>query len=249
MRKQEVQQWAKPIYYAHRRLGAEADLENAVVAALPGLLRSSERPSCIFGSRTIGAGAPDLTIIYCAPGISVPPDSHPATAHILAYLRVVNQARLDTLRQRLRLEQRVLDTCLEALFQAGVLRGHGDALALESSFRQPLREIVTIEAKVSKWRDAVSQAARNRVFAHRSLVALPESQARLAIQDKRVAMLGIGVISVAGTGAKLVRRSRRSQPRVWRYYFELALASARHLRSRYAVHGPHRAGEDLVSSL
>jgi hypothetical protein len=241
---QRVQQWAEPIYHSSRRPGPELDVEDAVVASLPELLPSDERPSCVFGSRTIGAGIPDLTIVYCTPGAGVPADSHPSTVDILAYLRVVNQARSDTLRDRLRLRQQVLDSCLDELMKAGALQGRGDTFTLNGSFRQPLREVVTIEAKVSKWRDAVSQAARNRVVAHRSFIAVPEAQARLAVQDSRVALLGIGVISVAGTEVKLVRRSRRSRPRVWRYYFELALASAQHMRAQNALYSPHSAGED-----
>ena len=241
--------WNEPIYEVARRLGPEAELEDAVVAHLPRLLPTDERPSCIFGSRTIGAGAPDLTVIYLTPGVEMPLDGHPSIVDILAYLRVVNKVGFDTLRDRLRLSQEVFDSCLHVLSEAGAFRASCSSLALHDGFRQPVREIVTIEAKVSKWRDAVSQAARNRAFAHRSFVALPEAQARLASRDARVALLGIGVISIGGDQPNLIRRSRRSQPRVWRYYFELALASLRQVSPQDALHRAHRSGKDMVPAV
>jgi hypothetical protein len=241
--------WKQPIYDVPRRIGPEAELEDTVVAHLSELLPVAEQPSCIFGSRPVGAGAPDLTVIYMTEGAAMPLDGHPSIIDILAYLCVVNRVSVDKLREQLRLRQRVFDSCLQALADAGAIRTSCGFVALYDAFRQPLREVVTIEAKVSKWRDAVSQAARNRAFAHRSFVALPESQARLASRDARVALLGIGVISIGGRQARLVRRSRRSQPRVWRYYFELALASLRHVGPQDAVHRPHRASEDVVSAV
>ena len=220
----------RPIYSLERRVGPEAVMEDVIVTRIPDLLPVSERPSCIFGSRTVGAGAPDLTVVYCPQDISMPVHGHPRTIDILAYLRVVNQATAATLRNRLRITERVLEECLDCLWEVRALRRLRHAIALEPEFRHPLSEVVTIEAKVSKWQQAVSQASRNLVFCHRSFVALPDIHAFTAAQDARVAMLGIGVISVSDSSAHVVRRSRRTQPRVWRYYFELAVASARQLR-------------------
>lgn len=219
-----------------------------MVASLGNLLPLSARPSCVFASRPIGAGAPDLTVIYREPRVTVPIDAPPDISDVLAYLRVVNKAREETLRSRLRLRPDVLESCVAALLRAKALRIAGEALVLNHTYRDPLREIVAIEAKISKWRDAVSQAARNRVFAHRSFVALPEAQAQLAIGDERVAMLGIGVIAVSGTTVRVVRRSRRSQPRVWRYYFDLLFASERHKEEINAVHRSNRSSEAVLSA-
>jgi hypothetical protein len=244
-----MQRWAEPIYTGDRRLGPEADVEDAVVTALGDLLPLRLRPSCVFGSRPVGAGAPDLTVLYHARDVHAPVEGPDSMVDILAYLRVVNQARAETLCDRLGLNQRVLEGCIEVLVGAGVIRCQGARFVLERCYRDPLREVVAIEVKVSKWHDAVSQAARNRVFAHRSFVALPERQARLARDDERVARLGIGVIAVAGSTATVVRRSRRSQPRVWRYYFDLFLASARHARGMDALLSSHRGSEEVIPSV
>jgi hypothetical protein len=243
-----MQRWAEPIYSGGRRVGPEAEAEDAVVMGLRDILPLSDPPSRIFGSRRVGAGAPDLTVLYHASELASF-DGPDVLADILAYLRVVGRARADTLRDRLRLKQCVLETCLEILLSAGALRDHGEGFTLQRHYREPLREVVAIEAKVSKWRDAVSQAARNRVFAHRSFVALPEAQARLAQQDERVAMLGIGVIAVSGDAVRVIKRSRRTQPRVWRYYFELYLASLRHTGGLNAVRCSDRGSKEAISSI
>ena len=244
-----MQKWAEPIYSGDRRVGPEAEVEDAVVMGLRHVLPLSIRPSRVFGSRRVGAGAPDLTILYHRSEISASFVGPDVLADVLAYLRVVGRARAETLRDRLRLKQCVLDTCLDTLLSAGALRDHREGFSLQRHYREPLREIVAIEAKVSKWRDAVSQAARNRVFAHRTFVALPEAQARLAQADERVAMLGIGVIAVSGDAVRVVRRSRRMQPRVWRYYFQLYLASLRHTEGLNAVRCSHRGSEEVIPAI
>lgn len=238
-----------PIYSTQRRPGPEQGLEDLVVSQIHNVMPLIGNPTCIYGSRPIGAGAPDLVLLYLQPNVRAPLHEIDAVADVLAYLRVVRRAYARTLSTRLRLGEDIVECCLRQLTTIGALDQSGSTYALAKKYRSPFKEVIAIETKVDKWKDAVSQAARNRTFSNRSFVALPESQARLALSDPRVAMFGIGVLSISAGTVKLVRRSRRSLPRVWRYYFDLFLASTRNRDRAYAVRGPNRRGAKTPSSV
>ena len=72
------------------------------------------------------------------------------------------------------------------------------------------------------------QAARNRIFAHLSFVALPDKTAQRVRTEALFSRLGIGLISVSEDGAaSVIRKPRRTQPTVWTYYYQLASLLAR----------------------
>ena len=55
------------------------------------------------------------------------------------------------------------------------LRGRTDIIILSQE-----NEIIAIEAKLKKWRDALHQAYRNTCFAHYSYILVPENVAKVA---------------------------------------------------------------------
>lgn len=72
-------------------------------------------------------------------------------------------------------------------------RGRSDVVALTEG-----GELFAIEAKLTRWRDALHQAYRNRCFAHRSYVALPPTTAALAGQYTcEFVDRGVGILSVS----------------------------------------------------
>lgn len=76
-------------------------------------------------------------------------------------------------------------------------RGRTDIVALGEC-----GELFAIEAKLTRWREALHQAYRNRCFAHRSYVALPPAAAAIAGQyvsefsDRRVGLFSVSPTSV-----------------------------------------------------
>ena len=103
----------------------------------------------------------------------------------------------------------------------------GTAYSIAPRWRDILAEVVTIEAKVSKWRRAVQQARRNRLFAHRSYVALPEHLVPRVSTDAGFLASGVGLLAVDDGGATLlVREATVGMPRIWVYYYRLAVLAA-----------------------
>lgn len=160
-------------------------------------------------------------------------------AQVLAYLRTVRCASADRIAARLCVHSASVQATLGDLTERKIVDCVSGSYRLESAWRRPLREVVSIEAKVSDWRRAVAQAARNRVFSNRSFVALPEPVAMRVRRADVFGLLGVGVIGVSDTGdARIVRPARRQAPSVWAYHYELVGLAAEHsMGSSNAVSG------------
>jgi hypothetical protein len=81
-----------------------------------------------------------------------------------------------------------LDTGLEFFYQ----RGKTDVIAVDEA-----NSVIAFEAKLTRWRDALQQAYRNKCFAHRSYVVLPKKTALLAYRHTDAfSRRGIGICYV-----------------------------------------------------
>lgn len=210
-------------YFRPRKPGPESIIENAVADQIPNLFSNETHSLWAAGAPTIGAGMPDLVIVTFQPQVSVLATVDIPTVHILAYLRVVGCARLDTIIERIGMPHKTTVRCLNNLIDVEAVSRVKDKYSLPPIWRQILQEIVTIEVKVSNWKRAVEQAARNRIFSHRSFIALPESVAKRVRSESVFKQLGVGLISVGDDHmVSVLRRARSRKPRVWKYYYEIA---------------------------
>lgn len=228
-------------YFRPQRPGPEVHIENAVASHLARLFPTERSPVWVAGSLPIGAGMPDLVAVSYQPEIIALANVDMRSADILAYLRVVNKARLDTITQRISAPRTRIVKCIDDLLEAEAILEDSLSFSIHPNWRSILPEIITIEAKVSDWRRGVKQAVRNRIFSHRSYLALPEKSADRVRHDEVFRRFGVGIIGVgASSEAKLVRRARRHQPKVWSYYYKLASMTA-----AYAGTGEHDAPKNL----
>lgn len=218
-------------YYAIRRAGPESEIEDAVIHSARILFYVPRRLTCIFRSRRIGNGLPDLTIVRCRTSVRTLPDLTTRQSLLLGYIRVARRVSATTLADRLQLHRSTVEESLEPLVHDALVRGDPRAYTLTPKWRNVVEQIIAVEAKYSNWKRAVSQAVRNTVFANVSYIALPEKQAILAQEDPIRTKLGIGVIAVSTAGrARLIVRARTQTPLLWRCYFDLAADAARDLK-------------------
>lgn len=176
----------------------------------------------------IGAGIPDAIVASYRSELTDALRLRQPHARILSYLRNISCARQSTISHRLGLESSELDDILSELIASKAVNRSGKSLAIAPKWRSILPVTVSIEAKVSKWQKAITQADRNRIFAHYSYVALPYRLARHASNDACVADTGLGVLGVRKCGAVVhVRRARRRTPKIWSYYYTLAFRFGR----------------------
>jgi hypothetical protein len=214
-------------YFRPQRDGPEAAIQEAVATRLTALLPPNDRPVWTAGSLPIGAGMPDLVAVSYEPEVIALANAEMGSAEVLAYLRAVNRAKLDTIVDRIARPRTTILRCLEGLLEVEAVHEGSDTFELTPVWRAILPEILTVEAKVKNWRDAIGQAARNRIFAHRSFVALPERLATRIRREPVLSHLGIGLLAVGEAGSvQLMKRARRTQPKVWTYYYKLASFAA-----------------------
>lgn len=215
---------AEALFFRPRRPGPELWLEDAVLASAASLVPAE---GCVWlgASLPMGMTRPDITIVAYEPMVGAMSHLTHLQREALTYLRAVTRARVDTIALRLQRKVAEIATEISELLELGLLTQNGDCLSAVRLRCLPLREVVTVEAKVDKWRVAVQQAARNSMVATRSYVALPKHIALRVRSEPTFSQLGIGIIAVADDGdVTVVRRARRSEPAVWRYYYDLAVS-------------------------
>lgn len=209
-------------YYRPSKSGPEAILETIVTENLDSIIGVDD-DIWAGASPQIGAGLPDILVASFRPEIVVLSQIKMPNANILAYLRAVGKVKLDTITNRLNLPRELIIRSLNGLIEYDVVSQGVNTFSLSPEWRNILPEIIAIEVKVNKWRRAVDQAARNQIFAHKSYIALPSEVAWKIRDEPFIKKLGIGVLAVQqDQGVKVIRRSRRKNPRVWTYYYEIA---------------------------
>lgn len=210
-------------HFRPRRPGPELDVEDAVIRSIPVLMKHCQYPLWAGSSLTIGAGMPDVVIAAYTPEIAQMEELEIADIRIVSYLRKVNRARLETICRRSQQQHNQVATSLEKLLEAKAIWLNGDAYSLTEQWRNILPEIVTIEAKARDWQKAVCQAARNRIFSHRSFIAVPVQLAERIKKEPILNQLGLGLLSANGDeNVHILRNPRREPPSVWEYYYRLA---------------------------
>jgi hypothetical protein len=172
----------------------------------------------------LGAGIPDLVVVSYRPQVFALARVDRLDAQILAYLRAVGRARLQTIAQRMGISTKRARCQVDGLINAeAVVAQPFDTFFLSPVWRHILREIITIEVKISNWQKAVEQASRNRVFAHRSFVAFPGDVAERIRTEPILRQLGLGLLAVSeDKTVTILRKARRRRPLVWAYYYQLA---------------------------
>ncbi len=212
------------VEFRGRRPGPESEIQDAVAHGISALFAPSLTAELWAAcSVPLGAGFPDVVVASYHRQVHALASVDMSDAEILAYLRVVRRARPDTIAERLRTPGQVLQKKLDALVDLEALAVFDGVFALADPWQQILPEIVTVEVKVSNWQRAIEQAARNRIFAHRSFVALPQRTAERVRLHPLFAQLGLGILGVnQGTDVTVLRRPRRRRPVAWMYYYRLA---------------------------
>ena len=219
------------MHFRSHRPGPEAVIQDVVAERLPNLFPPSPH-WWTAASLPLGAGIPDLILVSYHPEVFALAHVDLSDAQILAYLRAVGRAKLETIARRIGASPKTLSRRLEVLVDAAAVFTASESFVLSPLWREILPEIITVEVKVSNWQRALEQAARNRIFAHRSFVALPDKVAQRVRPEPLFQQLGIGLLSVADDDSvSVLRKPRRRRPSVWTYYYRLASLVARSTRN------------------
>lgn len=224
--------------------GPEAVLEDSVLSCITKLFAHREWPQWIGRSVPLGCGLPDLVSVWYNPKAELISDFTPLDGSLLGYLRTVRNARAETIADRINRAPKLTRDSLDKLLTFNAIeKKHSDVYSMTSEWRHVLTSIVAIEAKISDWKNAVQQAARNRIFAHQSFVAFPEKMALRIEREPIFSTLGIGIISVSNAGCvHILQEAPHHKTGVWAYYYQLAGMAA-----KYGLHRSTRCHSKTIS--
>lgn len=181
----------------------------------------------------IGAGQPDLVLVDFRTELRGLGRLSTQHVRVLANLAELGPREVQDIAESSGLVCETVEETLNDLTKLGALVGDQCAHSLCPEWLDILTDTIAIEAKVADWRRGAAQAARNRIFAARSFLAVPPTIAARIADDPIIDRYGIGLLAVAPHGCvTLVRGAPRQRPLIWYYYFSLALAVAASLRRK-----------------
>lgn len=180
---------------------------HSIVPRLPVGLIVPDLVIVVKASRRGAARFRKLTLFECAVLCVVIEGRHPSTASEIA--------------DRLLSRQSAVDRAVAGLARQRLIRITKDK-AIRPVSRKVFSgyKIIAVEAKLSRWKEAIDQARSYLVFADQSFVALPET---LTSRNQHVRQAcreaGVGLLAVNASGVRIVSRRRAVRPvtptRLW----------------------------------
>lgn len=161
---------------------------------IPDLVIISDKRNVRRGGRTVRR----LTLFDCT---------------VLAELLNCGPSRRQSISTKLYAQPTSLDRTIKRLLGLGLILERRDgALAGRRGLFPSSIQVISVEAKLRRWREALGQARKYLVFSNRAFIALPE---RLIASNTRIrpvcAAEGIGLLAVNPHGAKLLLRARKKK--------------------------------------
>jgi hypothetical protein len=152
---------------------------------------------------------------------------------VLSTLRQSGPSRIDLLETKCGLSRRSLrEGELSRLMDAQMIQvSRGGRVALTDLCNIP-SEIVAVEAKLSRWKDALGQAIQYRRYADRAYVALPMTRATCALDGiKEFERHGVGLLGVFRGSLITLIEARSATQHDWRRDFVYSRLLPRSSRS------------------
>jgi hypothetical protein len=233
-----------PSKHASRTFRLEAQLCGVLSASVLRALDSTRRAT-MLSEVQVGRVIPDLLIVCAEASGGHIGDLTGFESWIVAELLRARSRRTETLASRLFARPEKTAEALNRLERRGAIhRASPTTVMLREDWFPRKSEVVAVEAKLVRWREAIEQATDYLRFANRSYVALP---AETLSSTKGIAAAcrsrGIGLMSVSRQGVDLVRKAplhRTSSPGwVWvvgRAFTEQQATRSKPTRARSAKH-------------
>lgn len=201
----------------------EAHLVKQTLQLLPEFLKGFELEWSIECEVGVGRAIADVVVLLTAASrdVGVHASLTITESVVLASLRRSGRTRIDLLEKRCGVSGKGLrDGALDRLKEWGVLRTvKGGVVELAQAWFET-SQILALEAKMLKWRDALNQAHIYQRYADKAYVVLPEATAERALKARdEFESLGIGLLSVSTSRLTLLINAEQSSGHDWRREF------------------------------
>lgn len=183
----------------------EAALVNCAIPSLLSVL-SIKSPARVVKEVRTGRVIADIVIARASASRQVPPRD--LTAHesaILSGLRRSGSTRIDLLERRAGLPHKSLRETADRFSDWKLVRRERGGLIVPNTSWVTRPRLIAIEAKLRRWRDALSQAIEYTRFANKAYVLLPEASAEPAIRKRaQFEKPGIGLLVYGESGLRVI---------------------------------------------
>lgn len=201
----------------------EALLVRKTASLLPDRLRREGLTLDVHAEVTVGSSIADLVLVARPPRrmISFSRPLTTAESVLLALLRVTGPVSVAKVERLLGIRSGCLltDPTLKWLTRRRVIRVRGRTVEVNKAWTRKLH-IVAVEAKLSRWRDALAQAATYRRYADRVFVALPAHSAAIAFKHAHeFRAAGVGLLRVDHRNVRTLIAGSVSRNHDWRREF------------------------------
>ncbi len=193
---------------------SEAEMVTAFVNSVKSQNRNPDNNVIVLQEADTNYGRPDVMVIeydtavfqrrnISASSIIEKSSFSSECAYAMSYLSQREWTGFEYLQQFLNCRKNKLHSIIDNLAMRDLIRICKESVcsrSLDENFA--LRRVLVFEAKISKWRDAISQAERHLWFTGASYVILPDE--RRTILDKALhecAQRGVGLISFSVDGS------------------------------------------------
>lgn len=130
--------------------------------------------------------------------------------------------RVDTNRliEDKKLDSKTLYVLLEKLIESGYVVTNGNNYIVIELYKPAVKKVISIEAKLNKWKDGFHQALRYQCFSHKSYLALSSDK----IKNVNINLLSehkIGLISVFNDKIEFISNPQMQKPENITAYYHL----------------------------
>lgn len=171
----------------------------------------------------VGSSTADIVILLSKKNLSpkIPQALSIEESVILASLRASGTTRIDLLEKRCGCQNKELrNGVLSRIIEWDLIEiGQGGQVALTKLWPNSFK-IIALEAKLSRWRQAINQANKYQKYADQTFVVLPENPAQIALKNKEEFLKsGIGLLTVNSKGVKPMIKAYLNKTHDWRREF------------------------------
>lgn len=190
----------------------EDHLLDVIYAQLPEMLVGKSRHLLArYRKYPVGAIVPDLVLVISkrATVQSVKPKKlSMIDCSILFAISQSKGATLATIAGKIFVRESLIHASVERLVKSGVITTRGGHLTIRKEVTKQTAQVLSIEAKLTRWRDAITQAKAYLRFSNAAYVALPMAQiARLKDVKAACKLAGVGLISVNQETCRIIVRA------------------------------------------
>lgn len=193
----------------------EKDLVAVLRESTPGVLKNAPRLCRMLTETQVGPRIPDLLLFYSKP------DRQRSAVQLTYFDCAILAAILDgqpidvvKLAERTYASIGDIERRVVRLVRLGFVTARPDGtFALRRGVIPTDVRVVAVEAKLYRWREALSQAEAYFSFANESYIAMPSHAVRRNINAlDACAVAGVGIIAVDDSGASLLLNGERREP-------------------------------------